>query len=193
MIDLGELKQIVEPLFEFLQPYCIAIYLGGSACEDIIENIHDIDFICFSAQPREMCNIRQKLYKYLTKHPLANNFDFIQVRNKQNEEHAYGSYINKKMLRLIGEEIEFNFDVIDTNRREYVQVLQKAAKQLQTNLLLNQKRWYQIYRGLCILLNNSYEVTEEQKREINILHDLSKGWEEIRDKTITLLNSLDFV
>jgi hypothetical protein len=40
-------------------------------------------------------------------------------------------------------------------------------------------------------LNNSYEVTNEQKKEINILHDLSEGWEEIRDKTINLLSTLN--
>jgi hypothetical protein len=39
-------------------------------------------------------------------------------------------------------------------------------------------------------MNNSYEVTEEQRKEINILHDLSHGWEEIKDKTINLLKNL---
>jgi hypothetical protein len=39
-------------------------------------------------------------------------------------------------------------------------------------------------------MNNSYEVTEEQKKEINILHDLSDGWEQIRDKAIKLLNNI---
>jgi hypothetical protein len=33
-------------------------------------------------------------------------------------------------------------------------------------------------------------VTEEQKKEINILHDLSDGWEKVRDKTILLLKQL---
>ena len=45
-------------------------------------------------------------------------------------------------------------------------------------------------KKVYILLNNSYEVTEEQKREINILHDLAEGWEKIRDKTIQLLDTL---
>jgi hypothetical protein len=53
------------------------------------------------------------------------------------------------------------------------------------------KRWYHILRGVYILWNNSYEVTEEQKREINILHDLSEGWEEIRDKTIILIDRVN--
>jgi hypothetical protein len=51
------------------------------------------------------------------------------------------------------------------------------------------KRWYHILRGIYILINNSYEVSEEQKKEINILHDLSEGWEAIRDKTILLMTN----
>ena len=38
-----------------------------------------------------------------------------------------------------------------------------------------------------ILINNSYEVSSEQKLEINILHDLADGWEEIKNKTIQLI------
>jgi hypothetical protein len=41
-----------------------------------------------------------------------------------------------------------------------------------------------------LLLNNSYEVSEEQRKKINILHDLSEGWELVRDKTIKLVNTL---
>jgi hypothetical protein len=33
-------------------------------------------------------------------------------------------------------------------------------------------------------------VSEEQKKEINILHELSKDWEIVRDKTIKLLENL---
>jgi hypothetical protein len=55
----------------------------------------------------------------------------------------------------------------------------------------NQKRWYHILRGTYILINNSYEVDSRQREEINILHDLSEGWETIRDKTISLLTNLN--
>ena len=37
-------------------------------------------------------------------------------------------------------------------------------------------------------MNNSYDVTDEQKQEINTLHSLSEGWEIVRDKTIQLIN-----
>lgn len=189
-MDFTTIKQTAEQLYQSLQPYCVAIYLGGSLCEGIIENPHDVDFICFSSTPREMNDIRRGIYYYTKKHPLPENYDVIQIRNAQNEEHAYGSYINKKMIKLIGEDIIFGFDVIEKDREEYLQLLKTAAVDLSTGKLQNQKRWYQLLRGIYILLNNSYEVTEEQKNEINVLHDLVEGWEQLRDKVIQLLATL---
>ena len=63
----NEIKETAEKVFNYLQPYCIAIYLGGSLCEGIIENTHDIDFICFSDKPVDMCHIRRLLYFYQQK------------------------------------------------------------------------------------------------------------------------------
>ena len=185
--NINDIKQIAIQLYNFLQPYCIAIYLGGSICENIIENPHDIDIICFSDLPREMYNIRRKIQKFLEEFTLDVDYDLLQVRTKQKEEHSYGSYINKKMIKLIGEDIIFTFDVIDKDRAEYIEILKETSEKLMSGKIINQKRWYQIYRGLCILVNNSYTITSEQKNEINILHDLSFGWEEIKNKTIRLL------
>lgn len=136
----NEIQQTAEKVFNYLQPYCIAIYLGGSRCENIIENPHDVDFICFSDKPVDMCHIRRLLYFYQRKNPLPKNYDFIQVRTKQKEEHAYGSYINKKMIKLIGEDIEFNFDIIDKDRKEYEQILVETIDKLNCGKIKNPKR-----------------------------------------------------
>ena len=134
---LNNLKETAKSIYEFLQPYCVAIYLGGSHCENIIETPHDIDFICFSRTPKEMCNIRAKLSRYLKAHNLPNTYDFIQVRNLQKEEHAYGSYINKKMIKLVGDNITFEFDIINKDRLEYVQILKITVEELLSNKILN--------------------------------------------------------
>lgn len=191
LLNENQIKKVASEVYNYLQPYCIAIYLGGSLCENIIDNSHDVDFICFSDEPINMNFIRMGLHFYQKTHNLPENYDFIQVRTKQREEHAYGSYINKKMIKLVGEDIEFNFDVINKDRKEYIKILHETKDQLLSNRIRNQKRWYQLLRGIYILMNNSYEVTDEQKREINILHDLSEGWEKIRDKTIQLLNNIE--
>lgn len=174
------IQETAEKIFKYLQPYCIAIYLGGSLCEGIIKNAHDIDFICFSDKPVDMCHIRRQLYFYQLKNELPENFDFIQVRTKQREEHAYGSYINKKMIKLIGEDINFEFDVIKTHREEYKEILIKTINKLNIQRIRNQKRWYQILRGYYILKNNSYDLTEDQKEILNIVHDQLDGWEQYK-------------
>jgi hypothetical protein len=177
---LDELRKEVLPIFTYLQPYCISIYLGGSLCEEIIENTHDIDFICFSDQPIDMCHIRRLLFFYQRDNKLPENLDFIQVRTKQREEHAYGSYINRKMIKLCGEDIEFNFDVININRDEYKKILVDTIDKLDTNKIRNQKRWYQVIRGYFILKNNSYDLSDEQKSIVNIVHDQVDGWEQYK-------------
>ena len=135
-----EAIKVAENIFPFLQPHCIAIYLGGSICEGIIKNIHDIDFICFSRTPVEMCRIRQCLGKYFSHNNIPAECDFIQIRNTQTEEQDYGSYINKKMIKLIGEDINFEFDVINTHREKYKEILQNTINKLTTGVIQNQKR-----------------------------------------------------
>lgn len=177
---LDELRKEVFPIFTYLQPHCISIYLGGSLCEGIVENTHDIDFICFSDQPIDMCHIRRLLFFYQRDNKLPENWDFIQVRTKQREEHSYGSYINRKMIKLCGEDIEFNFDVININRDEYKKILVDTIDKLDTNKIRNQKRWYQVVRGYFILKNNSYDLSDEQKSIVNIVHDQVDGWEQYK-------------
>lgn len=171
---------IVQDIFNYLQPYCISIYLGGSLCEGIIVNTHDLDFICFADKPVDMCHIRRLLYFYQQTNKLPENFDFIQVRTKQREEHSYGSYINKKMIKLIGEDISFEFDVIDEHRNEYKEILMRAIDKLNSNRIKNQKRWYQVLRGYYILQHHSYELTQEEKNILNVVHDQIAGWEQYK-------------
>ena len=170
----------VQKIFNYLQPYCISIYLGGSICEGIIKNAHDYDFICFSDKPIYMNHIRRLLYFYQKENELPENFDFLQVRTKQVEEHAYGSYINKKMIKLFGEDINFEFDIINTHREEYKNILINTITKLDSNKLLNQKRWYQVLRGYYILKHNSYDLNEEEKEILNTVHDQIEGWEQYK-------------
>ena len=175
-----DIIKTAKEVFEFLQPYCISIYLGGSYCQDFIKNKHDVDFICFADAPVNMCHIRRLLYFYAKKHTVPENYDFIQVRTKRREEHAYGSYINKQMIKLVGEDIEFTFDVIDKDRNEYIDILEDTIAKLDVNKIRNQKRWYQVVRGYYILKNNSYDLNDEEKEIINKIHDQEEGWEQYK-------------
>lgn len=179
-----EIKDTIEDLFSYLQPYCISIYLGGSSCQEYIENMHDIDFICFADKPVDKCNIRMMIDWYKRSHKLSETYDFIQIRDKCNEERAYGSYINKMMVKLIGEDIEFNFDIINKDREEYKKILKETSARLIKGTIKNNKRWYQIYQGLCIMNNRSYILSEEQIKNLNTLHDEKEGSKELINKMI---------
>lgn len=176
MID-SDIQRTAEEVFKALQPYCIAIYLGGSGCQDFIRNKGDVDFICFSDKPVDMCNIRRCLHFYFLHHKVNPRYDFIQVRTRQREEHSYGSYINKEMIRLVGEDIEFTFDVIDKDRDEYIDILEHTIDMLNSGGIRNQKRWYQVVRGYYILRNNSYGLSNGEIDILNTIHDQQDGWE----------------
>lgn len=176
------LVNLITDLYNFMQPYCKAIYLGGSHVDKYIKNYHDIDLICFGELPIDMCHIRRRIGIYQQRHEINKNIDLIQVRNKLNEEHDYGSYINKMMIKLIGEDIQFNFDIINKDRQEYINILKETVKKLEVGKIKNQKRWYQVARGLFILQNNSYDLTDEQAKIVNEIHDQVDGWEKYREE-----------
>lgn len=177
MVD-KEIQELAQKVYNYLQPFCISIYLGGSYCQPFIKNPHDIDFICFSKEPREMCDIKRSLYFFLKKNKVDKKYDFIQIRNAAKEEQSYGSYINKEMIHLVGEKLNFNFDIINKDRKKYVSILLDTIDKLNNNIIKNKKRWYQVLRGYYILLNNSYDMTAEQIEILNKVHDQENGWEE---------------
>lgn len=175
-----EIKNIANDVYEYLRPFCIAIYLGGSHCQDYIENKGDVDFICFADKPVDMCHIRRLLHFYQKRHQLPEGCDFIQVRNKRNEEHAYGSYINKEMIKLVGEDIEFKFDVVKEDRQEYAKILMDAIERLESGKIRNQKRWYQVLRGYYILKKKTYRLNNQERAILNKVHDQKEGWEKYK-------------
>lgn len=146
-----------------------------------------------------MCHIKRLVHFYLKKKHNIGEFDkhvdgiydIIQIRNTQEEEHSYGSYINIKQIHLVGKELSFNFDIINKDREEYISILYNSIKNIK-----NKKRWYQIYRGLCILRNNSYNLSEEEINILNDLHDIKCSDEiinNIKNDIINMYNKKDYL
>ena len=83
-------QEEIKNLFEQLQPLCIAIYYGGSRVDKYIENPHDYDYICFTNTKDEMKFLKDRLHKVLKTEfqNVVGLDDFIQVRNKEEEEKA---------------------------------------------------------------------------------------------------------
>ena len=186
--------------FDKISDSCVAIYKGGSRVDPIIENPHDYDYICF-AKPLHRHRILTKLYGLGFRHPRSAQeqpnsdsttslIDLSQVRPFPYTQITWFSYLDILMEKLIGEDVCPKTDIITEYRRAFLVALKDKTNLLLNNTIKNQKRWYHILRGVYILINNSYEVTEQQQKEINTLHDLTEGWEIVRDKTVSLLKDL---
>lgn len=189
----------INSVFSSLEGSCLAIYYGGSRVDPVIDNPHDYDYICFSKRLHA-----QKLLRSLIKHKfrstrstnkkekkiVTNLNDFSQIRKYPYTQITWFSYLDLLMIKLVGEDICPKTDIIYTHRSEFISCLKEKANDLICGKMQNQKRWYHLLRGAYILINNSYEVTPEQKQEINILHDLAEGYEQLIIKTADLVNNL---
>ena len=193
----------INVIFTQFEPYCAAIYYGGSRVDPVIDTPHDYDYICFSRRLRTQ-TLRRKLTEAkliqstsqrnskkkkerLQKNP---HWDLSQIRVYPYTQITWFSYLDPLMIKVAGEDVCPKTDIIYEHREEFISCLKEKANDLISGKMLNQKRWYHILRGIYILINNSYEVTPAQRVEINILHDRAPGYEQIRDKTIELLKTL---
>lgn len=177
------IKSIACNMYDKLQPYVIAIYLGGSSVDKYIKNKGDVDYIIFVRKASDK-PIVQSLIKFIlglkiNEFNKVDNQDFMNIRTLEKEEKEYGSYINKMMIKLVGQTIKFEYDVIDKDREDYIKKLKAKILDLTKNRWKNQKRWYQILRGIYIIKNKSYKLTKEQAENINKFHDLNFKEEEI--------------
>jgi hypothetical protein len=207
----------VQAIFNYIADDCVAVYYGGSRVDPVIDHPHDYDYICFAKRFRAQ-RLRQKLAALkLTKagsHRIHKkdkavqiqtrttglntsvtetnlDYDFSQIRGLPYDQITWFSYLDYLMIPIAGKDLNLkSIDIINEHRAEFIKCLKEKATDLTSGRMLNQKRWYHILRGIYILINNSYEVTPDQRREINILHDLAPGYEQIRDKTIELLKTL---
>jgi len=165
---LNQARQRATQIYNILQPYCKSIYLGGSYTQDYIEHPHDIDFICFASNELDRLKMQIKLNMYKSRH--KNEFqedeDWIQTRRIDKEEHSYGSYIHKDMILLAGNPVTLTFHPKRNDRAEYIKILKKYS-----HIDMKLKRYYQLYRGYLLAFKKSYDLTDEEKIKLNILHD----------------------
>lgn len=191
-------QEQLQQIYSYIKQFCEAIYQGGSRVDPVIDNAHDYDYICF-AKPLCRIKILRVLRELGINNPGSvkrtenneNLVDFSQIRVVPYTQITWFSYLDNLMIKKVGNDICPKTDIIKKYRSEFLQELKIKADKLYKKEIKNQKRWYHILRGVYILLNNSYEVNDDQRKEINILHDLTPGWEQVRDKTIQLLSTLE--
>lgn len=192
-------SEILKKNWDLLSTHCIAIYRGGSMVDSVIDHPHDYDYICFAKNlhwQRLLRKLRElglrtsgsKKTKQI-KDTLSLS-DFSQVRVYPYTQITWFSYLDNLMEKVIGENVCPKTDIIEEHRNEFILELKRKMTEISSGRIKNQKRWYHLLRGAYIVINKSYEVTPEQRIEINTLHDLSEGWEKVRDKTIEILKKL---
>ena len=186
------MNNTVESVFSVIKDYCTAIYLSGSRVDPVINYPQDFDYVCFS-KPLQKLNLStcQCINKVRVVRDGWKINDFSSIREYPYTQITWFSYLDVLMQKEVGADLCPKTDIIVEHRDEFIACLREKADELLSNKIKKQKRWYHILRGVYILLNNSYEVTPEQKADINTLHDLSYGWEKVRDKTIKLLDALN--
>lgn len=131
------IKSIACNMYDKLQPYVIAIYLGGSSVDKYIKNKGDVDYIIFvrktSDKPIVQNLINSILGLKINEFNKVDNQDFMNIRTLEKEEKEYGSYINKMMVNLVGQTIKFEYDVIDKDREDYIKKLKAKILDLTKN------------------------------------------------------------
>lgn len=173
--DIEKIKRDTQAIWEATQPWCVSMYLGGSLVDGCISDPHDIDIIFFSEKACDKIRISRLIRDYLRKKGITGNskegeYDYMQVRCIEFEENAYGSYINKMMVKIRGRDIDFSFDVIGDDRGLYRLIAAQAIGRIESGRI-NPKRLYQVVRGLYVMENGSYELTKEQAADVQALHD----------------------
>lgn len=206
MILTDEQKKFLEQAYELMKDYCVALVLGGSAAAPYIRNPHDIDVIivCNSFEDKLnlikeclSCKATSIIKEAKEKYGISFVIQFKEQYEKQNKcsgeitrlptwlyldnTELFGSYI-------IGD-LGFNLQVSVLDHKErYYESLLDYYKYIQKRYSETGKlpKWYSLLIGLYILQNNSYELTEEQLDNVNIVHDNSNC-----EKAIQLFNELN--
>ena len=171
----------VEDLYSYVKDYVISVIIGGSHTLDYIDNKDDVDifYVCENTENRKTA-----LFKYYEWTQLKDNKAFKKEHKISTLFYTIDMY-NQKMLDrpwiylfnfqvVLHGEYKPQYDIL-SKKDDYIQVLKRAL-----NYVIEYKeqenkyhKWiYHILSGIYILENNSYTLTDEQIKNVNICHNL---------------------
>jgi len=185
MIELdNNISILIDEILELISNECVSVELWGTRVLPYIQNKHDWDvaFVFSSLLKKEqaVAKLPHSINEY-RKAGLCLHFHTTHIK----EDTLIYAYQCHYVQSLKGYEIKTPLVNILDIKEEYLDFLQVEAYKLsQASYCYRAKIWYHIYTDLCILYNNSYELTEEQIKNINILHDLSEGCKNLIDYCI---------
>lgn len=177
----------LNSFIKLIKPKCKMIFYGGSKTYPFIQNSHDNDLIAVIENDNVKDEVRELLHSegIRRKNISELGIDFHLITLERNETFF------TKYRPWVSNYIEFihNPDNIDLsyNMLEHVNDVKSNLIEFLPKIRdipTNNKDYYYIYTTLCFLKNNSFELTEEQINNINILHDKKEDDLEIRTKLI---------
>jgi len=174
-----------ELLDEFLSSIdYISCYFVGSSTVPFINNKHDIDIVVIVDKENKKRLDKNKLSMFrqsgLDVHLVDMNLftKFVHWNNLFAKHYSGDNLDNDTSMPLKD---------IDNTKKSIVQTYNRLKDEdcsNHINHIYKIKLWYHIYTLLCYLKNDSYELTEEQIENINILHDREEKDIEKRRKLI---------
>lgn len=134
-----------------------AIYSCGSSL--ILDNPNDTD-ICLVFD-----DVEKKKYGF--EHSPHDTGYCLHFATKEYKPFI-GCYAVPLMKKLGGEDIDFKFDIFEEEtKKEYIAILRNAVKKLKDD----SKQWYHVLTAIYMYENGSYILTEEQKANVQEVHD----------------------
>ena len=168
-----EAYQFLLNFYEQYQEDLEAIILGGSALLPYLSNYHDIDIIfIWKDYSKRSNNLRaciefNKSFKQMNIKYSCLNWFLDQYEEAFDEHWPVYSYLFNQHQLIAGNKVPLwqEFDIL-----KYPEKIWDTIEN-QINRAHNKKWFYHILTVLYILWNQSYELTEEQIININIVHD----------------------
>lgn len=155
----------IQELYNYLQPYCKAIYKTGSQLLKL-NNCRDNDIVLIYETDSDKEEMQELL---------INNKEYDFHYNKLgNKKIRVWSYLYGLLEYLIGEHITFETDILNADRKQYVECCYRHIVNLDSVATISNresKGWYYLLTGVYMLENNSYEISFIQKANIQLAHD----------------------
>lgn len=181
----------IKDYYEHVKENCLIVFKTGSCLLSYLDFYRDIDYVFLydTEEHAQQAKIYFKsLYNIIDIH--KNKRIDIHFRSLEKYLDIWGftneikiiignKDIKTKLPDLFKDTIkakEFIIETITKNKSLYIKNPRMK--------FYNMKSWYYLYRIYSILKNNSYELTNEQKRIINILHNVKEEDKEMRKQII---------
>lgn len=161
----------MENLFEYLAKDAKAVYQYGSVILDYIVHKNDDDK-CYFYETTELYDEKMKYLRLHRKELREQKIDVHLKDLSTFNPFQIWAYQHRYARLLSGEHLDFeNINILE-HKQEYLDYVKEFVnKRIDNPKLKNLKIWYHIYTGLSIIENDSYELTDQQIKDINRLHD----------------------